>query len=703
MAENNGHDRDGHGIEIEPVPFHMEHYRPRSPSPLKWLAWTILIVVLCLLAASAWFVFTASQVVVRIDPEPDRISIDGGIFTPRIGSNYLLRPGAYTLKASRPCYHPLEKSIRIANEKSQTLNFSMDKLSGRLSLRVHQAEKPSVAVDGAEVTIDGKAVGVTPIHELEVPSGKRHLEVRAKDYQDLATDVDIKGCGVLQSLVLALTPGWAEVTVGSVPRGADVRIDGKRVGQTPLELNLFPGTHELQISADRFKTWHTRLSVKANQPQVLDKIRLEPADGTFSLRTNPAGANVTIGDKFVGNTPLKLALRPDTVHVVRVSKAGYENVVRKVTLSSAGVEELNLDLVPIKGIVYLEVDPSDAELIINGTSWGQVQRELHLTSLQQRLEIRKEGFQPFQTTITPRPGFPQQLKITLAKPEPKKTVVPPVIHAANGYTLTLIRPGSFTMGASRREQGRRSNETLRKVKLQRPFYMGVKEVTNRAFKEFLSTHSSGFIKQYNFDQDVLPVVEVTWEQAARFCNWLSAKESLPPSYIEKDNGLVAAVPLQTGYRLPTEAEWEYCARFNNKAFVKYPWGDAFPPPPDSGNFADISAKDLLVNYMAEYEDGYIITAPPGSFKPNALGLFDMGGNVAEWSHDYYTIYPYSAGKIDVDPSGPVQGKHRVVKGSSWRDSGISELRLSYRDYSQDERQDLGFRICRYLNNKSESE
>ena len=702
MAENNGHD-EGHAIEIEPVPFHMDHYRPRSLSPLKWVAWIILIVVVSLLSVSAWFVFTARQVVIRVDPEPDRISIGGGIFAPRIGSNYLMRPGEYTLKAYKACYRPLETSMRIAEEKSQTLNFSMERLSGRLSLEVHQAEKPSVVVSGAEVHIDGEAVGVTPLHGLEVPSGRRHLEVRAKNYQDLATDVDIEGCGVLQSLVLALTPGWTGVKLGSVPQGADVRLDGKRVGRTPLELNLFPGTHELQISADRFKTWRTHLSVKANQPLVLDQILLQPADGTFSLHTKPAGANVTIGEKFVGKTPLKLALQPNTVHVVRISKAGYENVVREVTLASAGAEELNVDLVPIKGIVYLEVDPPDAELIINGISWGTVRHELHLTSVKNRLEIRKEGFQSFETTITPRPGFPEQLKVTLTKPEPKKTVVPAVIHAANGYSLILIQPGSFTMGASRREQGRRSNETLRKIKLQRPFYMGVKEVTNKEFKEFLSTHNSGSIKQYSLDRDDLPVVTVTWDEAARFCNWLSAKDSLPPSYIEKDGELVAADPLQTGYRLPTEAEWEYSARYNNHGFVKYPWGDKFPPPPDSGNFADVSAKDLLVNYMTEYDDGYIVTAPPGSFKPNALGLFDMGGNVAEWTHDYYTIYPYSADETYVDPSGPAQGKHRVIKGSSWRDSGISELRLSYRDYSQDQRQDLGFRICRYLEDSSKTE
>jgi formylglycine-generating enzyme required for sulfatase activity len=234
--------------------------------------------------------------------------------------------------------------------------------------------------------------------------------------------------------------------------------------------------------------------------------------------------------------------------------------------------------------------------------------------------------------------------------------------------------------------------------------MGLREVTNKEFKKFLSAHSSGSLQGQSLNRDDLPVVQVTWEQAALFCNWLSAKESLPPSYIKLNGEVVAAEPLRTGYRLPTEAEWEYAARFNNnKASMKYPWGTTFPPPPKSGNFADISAKDLLANYLIGYNDGYPATAHPGAFGPNSLGLYDLGGNVAEWSHDYYAIYPYSAQEIYVDPLGPKDGKHRVIKGSSWKDGSISELRLSYRDYSQDKRNDVGFRIVRYLKDIQEKE
>jgi formylglycine-generating enzyme required for sulfatase activity len=698
MADNKGRGREGGGIEIEPVPFHKDHYRPKSPSPLRWLVWMILVVIFFLLSFSAWFVFTARQVVVHIDPDPEQISISGGIFSPRIGPYYLLRPGEYTLRAFKPCYHPFEKPVRIADEKSQTLNLFMEKLPGRLSLRVHQMERPSVGVDGARVHIDGEEVGVTPLHHVDVKSGRRRVEIRAKNYQDLTTHVSMEGCGVSQSFDLALAPGWAPVTIGSDPQNANVQLDGNHAGQTPLKLDLFPGTYKLEISADRFKTWRTQLVVQANQPQVLDHIRLEPADGTFSLRTEPAGANVTVGGKYAGKTPLKILLPPGTVHVVRISKAGYEKVVRKVKVSSAKLKKLTVDLVPIEGIVYLKVEPADAELLINGKSWGTVRRELRLTAVEHRLEIKKEGYQSFHTKITPRPGFPQELRVILTKPVPKKALVPAMIKAANGYTLKLIPPGSFTMGASRREQGRRSNETLRKVTLQRPFYMGVREVTNKEFREFLAAHSSGFLKQQSLNRDELPVVQVTWAQAALFCNWLSAKESLPPSYVKRDGKVVAAEPLRTGYRLPTEAEWEYSARFNkNMDSMKYPWGNTFPPPPKSGNFADISAKDLLASYLARYNDGYLATAPPGVFKPNGLGLYDLGGNVAEWCHDYYGIYAYSAQETYVDPLGPKQGKHRVIKGASWKDGSISELRLSYRDYSQSKRQDVGFRISRYLN------
>ena len=685
-------------LKIKPVSFRSGPRKKRTITAIrvKWLIASAFAGIFILLCAAVWFVFTARQVVIKIQPQPEKISIQGGIAAPKIGAYYLLRPGAYILHAAKRCFQPLEKQFEVGSEKNQELKISMLKLPGRLSFQAYRSDQPAVAIDGAKVFIDGKEVGQTPLGDLEVRPGSRSVEIRAEKYQNYKADMTVEGCDIHQKFNLALIPGWSEITVDSVPSGATLAVDGKSAGRTPLKLELLAGEHELVLTADRYKPWRSRIAVKANHPQQLETIRLQPADGILTVQTNPPGANVMLGNKFAGETPMKLPLSADTLHIIHISKAGYEKASHKVKLKSDESKTLSVALKAKLGVINFTVKPPDANISIDGKSAGKVPRQLRLVAVEHQVEITKKGYQPYRTRITPRPGFTQEIKVTLVKRAAAQKTTSAVIRAKNGYELRLIRPQIFTMGSSRREQGRRSNETLRKIKLQRPFYMGTREVTNKEFRQFLAAHNSGAFKGRKLNQGQQPVVAVTWEQAALFCNWLSAKESLQPVYFKDAAGLKIADPIGTGYRLPTEAEWEYCARFNaNKADLKYPWGNTFPPKPQSGNFADVSAKDLLTFYLKEYNDGFPVSAPTAKFKANGLGLHDMGGNAAEWCHDYYSIYTYDARKIYTDPTGPKTGKHRIVRGSSWRNAGISTLRLSYRDYSNTKRPDLGFRICRY--------
>ena len=160
--------------------------------------------------------------------------------------------------------------------------------------------------------------------------------------------------------------------------------------------------------------------------------------------------------------------------------------------------------------------------------------------------------------------------------------------------------------------------------------------------------------------------------------------------------LVGANPMATGYRLPTEAEWAWVARYaGGRSGLKYAWGETLPIAAGSGNYADASAGSVVRGTLAGYNDGFPTTAPVDSFEPNAVGILNLGGNVAEWVHDLYTIYPSSSSQLQQDPMGAEEGELWVIRGSGWMDGTITELRLSYRDYGNKPRPDVGFRVARY--------
>jgi formylglycine-generating enzyme required for sulfatase activity len=495
----------------------------------------------------------------------------------------------------------------------------------------------------------------------------------------------------------ALVPGRAGITVDSIPSGADVSVDGTVRGKTPLQFTLDAGTYQMEVSAPHYKRWASRLEVKEGERLVLDAITLLPADGMIKLQTKPPGANVTVDKAFAGRTPAAIPLPPDAEHTLHISKAGYATTEQKVRVASEEVRELSLELQPITGTVYFKVIPEDAALFINNTAHGPVPGSLTLNAVPQQIRISKEGYESYRTEITPQPGVPREITVSLQKTAVRTAGAATMIKAGNGYPLILVRPASFTMGSSRQEQGRRSNETIREVTFKRPFYMGLKEVTNGEFRWFLSGHDSGSLQEYSLNKDDQPAVNITWEQAARFCNWLSGMERLPPAYVEQGGRLLSPSPLTSGYRLPTEAEWEFCARFtpDRGAVLIYPWGNAFPPANKVVNIADVSARNLLPGFFDTYEDGYPVSAPPGSFAAGALGISDLAGNVAEWCHDYYSIYSYAPGQRYQDPAGATEGKHHLIRGSSWKHASISALRSAFRDYSSDKRSDVGFRVCRY--------
>ena len=168
-----------------------------------------------------------------------------------------------------------------------------------------------------------------------------------------------------------------------------------------------------------------------------------------------------------------------------------------------------------------------------------------------------------------------------------------------------------------------------------------------------------------------PVIHVSWYDAVNYCNWLSKAHGYTPVY--RISGTTVTANWQAnGYRLPTEAEWEYAARSGGKKY-KYAWGNGNP----KGNIADETAKKQFSNWTiwTGYTDGHTYTAPVGSFEQGDLGLADMTGNVWEWCWDWYGTYPDGA---QTNPRGPDTGAYRVRRGGSWSFTA-SLLRVASRD------------------------
>jgi len=684
---------------VSPPP--MNHRRlpevPQVPAPAqsrRFVRPLVLGIFLVLLLAVV-FVLLATPVSISIDPAPEHQSLDG--FPPAVpfGGRQLVLPGRYTVSAKSQGYHPLQQAIVVPSGGFQLFEFKLEELPGRVSIGL----QPEVPFD---LFVNGKAAATDVDGMAEIAAGTQHLRIETERYLPVEQSVNVLGKGQSQKIGFVLKPAWANARIASDPAGATLQVDGEILGKTPLEVELLQGERKLELSLEDHKVMSLKQRVQAGNDLVLGPFKLQTLDGKLSMSSVPAAASLSVDGVFQGTTPLSLLLTSGVEHELSLSKPGYERFDQKLRLGPDEEKSIEAKLRPQLGIVFVTAQPADANLRVDGKDMGKATRRLQLTTRSHTLVFSKPGYITKTVSVTPRAGASKNVDVQLASVAQEKrrkeaAATPAVKTSPAGQQLRLVRPqGSFRMGASRREPGRRANESSRQVKLVRPFYLAAKEVSNAEYRKFKSTHSSGSAEGVSLNSADQPVVNVSWEDAARYCNWLSGREGLPAAYEEVNGRMQAVMPTPTGYRLPTEAEWAYVARkYTQNSEWRYPWNGTFPPTSVIGNFADASIADTLANTVPDYNDGYRVSAPVGSFGARPAGFYDLGGNVAEWIHDLYAVYPGEAGKLVTDPVGPASGAHHVVRDSSWRQGTITELRLSYRDYSREARPDLGFRVARY--------
>jgi serine/threonine protein kinase len=434
---------------------------------------------------------------------------------------------------------------------------------------------------------------------------------------------------------LARSMGVINISV-EPPGPADYRLeqDGKviRHGTLPASLtDVLTGTYT--VLAQRGSRYvRQQVEIDREQPAT---VTLAFASGRVAVRSDPPGADVLIGGEVRGKAPLTLDLPVGDQEI----EARYGNwpVSREAVTIQRG-ENQPVDFDFRNGSVKITSAPGGATVVQNGVELGRT--PLPIDEVQPgpvQYELRLAGYKPALVTGTVSPGTQAFLAARL---EMKRSPQPGQPWQ-NSLGMKFIPLGAI--------------------------YFSVWDARVSDYQAFCDATGRAFRKP-DFDQGPAhPVVLVSWIDAQDFCKWLTQKEVQEGTLEEGQS-----------YRLPTDAEWSAadCLPAEGGATPEerdgkmrgiYPWGNAWPPPQGSGNFADKSAGRRGQKIIEGYNDGWVATSPAGAFPPNRLGLFDMSGNVWQWVQDGYR------------GEAATTRDWGVLRGGSWGTSSRSELESCYRN------------------------
>jgi len=278
-------------------------------------------------------------------------------------------------------------------------------------------------------------------------------------------------------------------------------------------------------------------------------------------------------------------------------------------------------------------------------------------------------------TVSPPTRLPTSTKPTPSKPVPTATEDPGPLTPE----MLLVEAGGLQMGTA---DGYPFEGPVHAVRITRSFFLGVYEVTFGQYDFFCHKTGTALPPDSGWGRGRMPVQPVDWYGAVDYCNWLSEQEGLMPCYSGKGKG-TACDFTANGYRLPTEAEWEYAAR-GGKQTQGYTYAGSDDPSEVAWYEATSGGRTHIV----------------GGKKPNELGLYDMSGNGFEWCWDWWDPAYYSSSP-EVDPEGPPTPDSvkpweltRVRRSSCWRENAAS-IRTTARSFDQaNYAGENGFRVAR---------
>ena len=642
------------------------------------------VIFLCILIAVFFLLYYPREVTVEVEPEAARELADYTVLDGRalfIFNKAILIGDEATVEISALGFVP--ETVRLAADQDN-VTVELRPAPARIVLTT----EPSLP--DTEWSINGAHAYAGEKLDIETAPMPLRVEIDHPHYQVETVELEPSRGQTLEQQV-ALTPVRGKMSINSYPQGAEVSVNGETRGQTPLILDgLEGGVLDIELKLKNYLRMRDTATISNKNDDLVRDYLMQVQPASLEINVSPAGGILSVNGKSAKPSSW-ISLAPEKEHVVRYQKEGYVPIDYPVSLAPGEQRSVKLELAVETGQVTVRSNPP-AMLMLDGQQKGMTPQTLALQTVGHTAKLVLSGYREQEIRFTPDSEFPLLIEKTL-QPEAQARMAEakPQATGAAGIKMKLFKPGGvrFTLGAPASESGQRANEFLRSTVLDKPFYAGVVEVTNQQFDKFSGEKSP---------RPSLPKTNVSWDEAAKFCNWLSDQEKLDRVYrIDASGNVTGYDPQASGYRLISEAEWEWLARVAERPrLYRFVWGDSLEIPEQAGNFADESAKGVLSRIIPDYNDGFSGMSPVGSFPADVNGLHDMAGNVSEWMHDVYHLAPPAPGAVAVDPMGLQRGPSHVVKGSNFRTARVSEMRSSFRDGVSQPRDDLGFRVARYI-------
>ncbi len=503
------------------------------------------------------------------------------------------------------------------------------------------------------------------------------------------TDIPVKSSGAGSMTVSETTnveqgKNTSVVSSGAViikfesdPAGASVSVDGMPMGKTTPFQKSFPmGSHRVIMALDEYKLSASDITFSSNGQTVTAK--MVPTYGFLTVNSTPDGIPVQLDGSPIGSTPIASRRVSEGGHELILGDDCWLKATSSINIESGVARTINQTMNSrTAGISVTAIDAITGDDLIakildeNGKILGETPFSGTVPLCTRSITVDASGYSQSKPVLSLVEGSVASISAKMQK------------GGSSKYGMKLIPAGTYQMGST---NGEDDEKPVHSVTVS-SFYMDSTEVTQWEYSRLMGTkpwnNCSG---EYCTDENPThPANYVTWFDAIKYCNARSREAGLTPVYNESTGACNFSA---NGYRLPTEAEFEYANRAGTT--TKFVWGDYDDGGCTYSNGADQSAKRKWSSWTtSNCDDGYAMIAPVAQFNRNSYGLYDMTGNVWEWCNDW--MGSYGSGS-QTDPRGASTGSYRVSRGGGGY-GAPANLRSANRYYSDPTDVDygLGFR------------